>query len=199
MNQIKIKGKVNTAICYARVVEEEAIEQIRRMCDYPMAAESSRAVSRAGQMLKLFNAEHEDVLERKPIKLVPVGPTNFDSGLMRAMTSSPNMRMKCSPEQTLSLTTRDDERKSCSALDAPSTDAYRPSTSHRLAILAPFPRWIRRIFMKISGPRSLMRTRSGKRLILDSVTLQLSARITLPPRSTRDTSCNFMFTDEVQP
>ena len=32
MDQIKIKGKVNTAICYARVVEEEAIEQIRRMC-----------------------------------------------------------------------------------------------------------------------------------------------------------------------
>lgn len=32
----EIKGKVNTAICYAAVVEEEAIEQIRRMCDYPM-------------------------------------------------------------------------------------------------------------------------------------------------------------------
>lgn len=30
----EIKGKVNTAICYAKVVEEEAIEQIRRMCDY---------------------------------------------------------------------------------------------------------------------------------------------------------------------
>lgn len=29
-----IKGKVNTAICYANVVEDEAIEQIRRMCDY---------------------------------------------------------------------------------------------------------------------------------------------------------------------
>ncbi|MBR6345069.1 MAG: RtcB family protein, partial [Lachnospiraceae bacterium] len=27
---------VNTALCYAKVVEEEAIEQIRRMCDYPM-------------------------------------------------------------------------------------------------------------------------------------------------------------------
>ncbi len=32
---IEIKGKVNTALCYATVVEEEAIEQIRRMCDYP--------------------------------------------------------------------------------------------------------------------------------------------------------------------
>lgn len=30
----EIKGKVNTAICYARVVEDEAIDQIRRMCDY---------------------------------------------------------------------------------------------------------------------------------------------------------------------
>ena len=28
------KGKVNTAICYAKVCEEKAIEQIRRMCDY---------------------------------------------------------------------------------------------------------------------------------------------------------------------
>jgi len=30
----EIKGKVNTAICYATVVEEQAVEQIRRMCDY---------------------------------------------------------------------------------------------------------------------------------------------------------------------
>ena len=30
----EIQGKVNTAVCYAAVVEEEAIEQIRRMCDY---------------------------------------------------------------------------------------------------------------------------------------------------------------------
>lgn len=36
MNRIEIKGKINTAICYAKVVEDEAIEQIRRMCDYPM-------------------------------------------------------------------------------------------------------------------------------------------------------------------
>ena len=33
---IEIKGKMNTALCYAKVVEQEAIEQIRRMCDYPM-------------------------------------------------------------------------------------------------------------------------------------------------------------------
>lgn len=30
----EIAGKKNTAICYAKVVEDEAIEQIRRMCDY---------------------------------------------------------------------------------------------------------------------------------------------------------------------
>lgn len=41
MEKIEIKGKVNTAICYAKVVEDEAIEQIRRMCDYPMT-EGSR-------------------------------------------------------------------------------------------------------------------------------------------------------------
>lgn len=31
---LEIKGKLNTAICYAKVIEEEAIEQIKRMCDY---------------------------------------------------------------------------------------------------------------------------------------------------------------------
>ena len=30
----EIRGKKNTAICYASVVEQEAIDQIRRMCDY---------------------------------------------------------------------------------------------------------------------------------------------------------------------
>lgn len=40
MNAIEIKGKVNTAICYAKVVEDEAIEQVRRMCDYEMTAGS---------------------------------------------------------------------------------------------------------------------------------------------------------------
>lgn len=30
----EIKGKVNTAVCYAKIVEDEAVEQVRRMCDY---------------------------------------------------------------------------------------------------------------------------------------------------------------------
>lgn len=37
---IEIKGKVNTALCYATVVEDEAIEQIRRMCDHDFTAGS---------------------------------------------------------------------------------------------------------------------------------------------------------------
>ena len=36
----EIKGKINTAICYATVVEEQAIEQIRRMCDHEFTADS---------------------------------------------------------------------------------------------------------------------------------------------------------------
>lgn len=38
---IEIKGKMSTAICYTNVVEEGAIEQIRRMCDYALT-EGSR-------------------------------------------------------------------------------------------------------------------------------------------------------------
>ena len=34
----EIRGKVTTAVCYASVVEETAIEQIRRMCDYDLTA-----------------------------------------------------------------------------------------------------------------------------------------------------------------
>lgn len=37
---LEIKGKVNTAICYVKVIEETAIEQIRRMCDYELTAGS---------------------------------------------------------------------------------------------------------------------------------------------------------------
>lgn len=37
---IEIKGKLNTAICYARIVDEDAVEQIRRMCDYEFTRDS---------------------------------------------------------------------------------------------------------------------------------------------------------------
>lgn len=36
----EIKGKINTALCYAKVVETEAIEQIQRMCDYEFTENS---------------------------------------------------------------------------------------------------------------------------------------------------------------
>ena len=36
----QIKGKVNTAVCYAKVIEPEAVEQIRRMCDHAFTAGS---------------------------------------------------------------------------------------------------------------------------------------------------------------
>lgn len=35
---MEIKGKINTAVCYAKIIENEAIEQIRRMCDYDLTA-----------------------------------------------------------------------------------------------------------------------------------------------------------------
>lgn len=38
---LEIKGTINTAICYTNIIEDEAVEQIRRMCDYPLA-EGSR-------------------------------------------------------------------------------------------------------------------------------------------------------------
>lgn len=37
---LEIKGNINTAICYASVIEPEAIEQIRRMCDYEFTRDS---------------------------------------------------------------------------------------------------------------------------------------------------------------
>ena len=36
----EIKGKVSTAICYANIIEEEAVRQIRRMCDHEFTAGS---------------------------------------------------------------------------------------------------------------------------------------------------------------
>ena len=36
----QIKGKVSTALCFAKVAEEEAVEQIRRMCDCGFTAGS---------------------------------------------------------------------------------------------------------------------------------------------------------------
>lgn len=37
---MEIKGQVNTAVCFTKVIEDDAIEQIRRMCDYEFTAGS---------------------------------------------------------------------------------------------------------------------------------------------------------------
>ena len=37
---LEIRGKVATAICYAKVIDENAVEQIRTMCDYELTAGS---------------------------------------------------------------------------------------------------------------------------------------------------------------
>ncbi|MBR7046120.1 MAG: RtcB family protein [Lachnospiraceae bacterium] len=41
MTDMVIKGRYNTAVCFAKVIEQEAVDQIRRMCDYPFT-EGSR-------------------------------------------------------------------------------------------------------------------------------------------------------------
>lgn len=43
-SMFEIKGKINTALCYAKVVEDEAIQQIRRMCDYDFTQDSRIAI-----------------------------------------------------------------------------------------------------------------------------------------------------------
>ena len=37
---LEIKGKENTALCFAKIIEDEAIEQIKRMCDYEFTRDS---------------------------------------------------------------------------------------------------------------------------------------------------------------
>ena len=50
----EIKGKMNTAICYAKVVENEAIEQIRRMCDYGCTAGSKILIWMSSAAERIF-------------------------------------------------------------------------------------------------------------------------------------------------
>ena len=57
---IEIKGKVNTAICYATVVEGEAIEQIRRMCDYDFTAGSQIRIMPMFMLERPHDRHHND-------------------------------------------------------------------------------------------------------------------------------------------
>ena len=77
MDLIEIKGKINTAICYARVVEDEAIEQIRRMCDYPMTEGSRIRIIVFCKVLKRDVARFEEALERLKDKMLLLGHKDY--------------------------------------------------------------------------------------------------------------------------
>ena len=73
---LEIKGKVNTAICYASVIEEEAIEQIRRMCDYEFTAGSRIRIMpdvHAGKGCTIGTSEKQILIIRNSMKR----PTSF--------------------------------------------------------------------------------------------------------------------------
>ena len=60
----EIQGKVNTAICYAKVVEEDAIEQVRRMCDHEFTKGSRiRIMSRTAAKNSLSLDEYQDAMQ----------------------------------------------------------------------------------------------------------------------------------------
>lgn len=80
---IEIKGKVNTAICYATVVEGEAIEQIRRMCDYIYAHLDYRSKISSAQAMEQgmllprsddFGSRWENVTEQGKITEPDLNP-----------------------------------------------------------------------------------------------------------------------------
>lgn len=55
---LEIKGKVNTAICYAKVIEDDAIEQIRTMCNYGLTEGSKiRIFDTFYDVIKTFGIE----------------------------------------------------------------------------------------------------------------------------------------------
>lgn len=57
----EIKGKIATAICYAKVVEDEAIEQIRRMCDYDLTKKQQGAYyARCSCRKRMYNRDNND-------------------------------------------------------------------------------------------------------------------------------------------
>ena len=74
MDVLEIKGKVNTAVCYARVVEDEAIEQIRRMCealDYRVTYLKRVRVLNI-ELGDLKTGEYRDVTEEERAKLLSI-------------------------------------------------------------------------------------------------------------------------------
>ena len=53
----EIKGKINTAICYAKTIEEDAIEQIRAMCDQEFTSEAGFGLCRMSILEKDAQSE----------------------------------------------------------------------------------------------------------------------------------------------
>ena len=43
MDTIEIKGQFNTALCYARVIDNNAIEQIQKLCDCQLPQPMTKA------------------------------------------------------------------------------------------------------------------------------------------------------------
>ena len=78
---LEIKGKVNTAICYAKIIEDEAINQIRRMCDYDMAAGSKIRIAFYDEQYAECTA-HLDMqkLYDRFEKYLPEGASVLDAG-----------------------------------------------------------------------------------------------------------------------
>lgn len=58
---LEIKGKVNTAVCYAKTVEDSAIEQIRRMCDlWADRGQSDKNYARCTYRKRMYDRNYND-------------------------------------------------------------------------------------------------------------------------------------------
>ena len=80
---MEIKGKVATAIAYANVIEDAAIEQIRRMCDYAFtegsksyvwAADSRNRIEKREVSLGQYDGDSSDYY----LTHMTVNPTVID-------------------------------------------------------------------------------------------------------------------------
>ena len=62
---LEIKGKVNSALCFATIIEDEAIEQIRRMCEWNFSAPhgAGRIMSRTKAKESLDLDEYRKAME----------------------------------------------------------------------------------------------------------------------------------------
>ena len=152
-------------------------------------------------MLKLFNAEHEDVLERKPIKLKCRRPNEFRLGVDACDDVFTEHALEMLSGTDIELTTRDDEQEVLfcvrrtidlnRAVPQHLTDS--PSLHHSLA---DSPHLHEDLGPAIADEDPI---REKAHLGLDENVAAIRMDQRFHRGSTRDTSLNFMFTDEVQP